>query len=429
MKKVKSVKGITLVALVITIIILLILAGISISALTNQGLFEKATEAKQKSENAQKDENEKIGNYIAQIYAIELKNVDTNKTNPEAAMPSGAEVVNGDANNGIVIRDSNNNEWTWVEVPKDIYTNAKGEDDYDNIEADLVKYAEDYRKGSSTQQHNWKDEWYAVDGDTIVTKNTSGLTDEQKALNNGCGLTYSEYEEMYHKMLSSVYKNGGFWISRYEIGDSTATESNTTRTKNSGTTGVAVSKPDQVPYNFVTCGQAQKLAGKIATDSNKTSSLLFGIQWDLTCKFLEKKSDLTKEDLKSDSTSWGNYSNSGLILYRGEYNVQSWEESSKWAKFDTNTPGYVMSSQTLNTNNVLLTTGASEKTNKMNIYDFTGNEWKWTLEHATSESGNPCAFRGGNFCDTGKNLPASYRGCNGIMDQSFCIFGFHAALY
>ena len=43
-------KGITLIALVVTIIILLILAGISIAALTNQGLFEKAKDAKNKTE-------------------------------------------------------------------------------------------------------------------------------------------------------------------------------------------------------------------------------------------------------------------------------------------------------------------------------------------------------------------------------------------
>ncbi len=35
-------KGITIVALVITIVILLILAGISIQAITNTGLFENA---------------------------------------------------------------------------------------------------------------------------------------------------------------------------------------------------------------------------------------------------------------------------------------------------------------------------------------------------------------------------------------------------
>ena len=44
----KNIKGITLVALVLTIIVLLILAGISIQALTNQGLFAKAQETKQK---------------------------------------------------------------------------------------------------------------------------------------------------------------------------------------------------------------------------------------------------------------------------------------------------------------------------------------------------------------------------------------------
>ena len=47
--KEKSIKGITLVALVITIVILLILAGISIQAITNTGLFANAKKAKEKS--------------------------------------------------------------------------------------------------------------------------------------------------------------------------------------------------------------------------------------------------------------------------------------------------------------------------------------------------------------------------------------------
>ena len=60
-------KGITLVALVITIIILLILAGISISALTNTGIFGKAKEAKQKSANAELDQNTKLDEYENEI--------------------------------------------------------------------------------------------------------------------------------------------------------------------------------------------------------------------------------------------------------------------------------------------------------------------------------------------------------------------------
>ena len=56
-------KGITLIALIITIIILLILAGISIATLKHVGLFDKANQAKQKSENAQKEENVILGDY------------------------------------------------------------------------------------------------------------------------------------------------------------------------------------------------------------------------------------------------------------------------------------------------------------------------------------------------------------------------------
>ena len=52
----KNTKGITLVALVITIVVLLILAGISIQAITNTGLFTKAQQAKE--ETAKKEEEE-----------------------------------------------------------------------------------------------------------------------------------------------------------------------------------------------------------------------------------------------------------------------------------------------------------------------------------------------------------------------------------
>ena len=68
MKKIlKNAKGITLVALVSTIVILLILAGISISALTNTGIFQKAKEAKQKSDDAALDQNTKLDEYEKEL--------------------------------------------------------------------------------------------------------------------------------------------------------------------------------------------------------------------------------------------------------------------------------------------------------------------------------------------------------------------------
>ena len=60
-------QGITLVALVITIIILLILAGISISALTQTGLFSRAKNAEQLSKEKQEEENTTLGTYENEI--------------------------------------------------------------------------------------------------------------------------------------------------------------------------------------------------------------------------------------------------------------------------------------------------------------------------------------------------------------------------
>lgn len=70
MKRTHKQNGITLVALVITIIILLILAGISISALTNQGLFTQAQNAKNLTEEKTAEENEILKNYLEQMNAI-----------------------------------------------------------------------------------------------------------------------------------------------------------------------------------------------------------------------------------------------------------------------------------------------------------------------------------------------------------------------
>lgn len=60
----KGQKGITLIALVITIIILLILAAISIATLTGEnGLFNRAKQAKNNTLDAQNAENIALNSY------------------------------------------------------------------------------------------------------------------------------------------------------------------------------------------------------------------------------------------------------------------------------------------------------------------------------------------------------------------------------
>ena len=364
--------------------------------------------------------------------SIVFEHINTANTNPKEALPSNIkEIVENDANKGIVIKDKNENEWVWVEVPRATVfagltidtTTELTEQNYNNIKDKLITYAGVYRNGSDSQNRNdWIDEWYAMDGDTLVTASTSNLTDKQKALTNGCGLTYDEYKKTYQKMLKSVYEYGGFWIGRYEAGiEGTTTETTNARTSSSGrisieTSPKAISQKDAIPYNNVYCSEAQALAKEMTPNNSYTSSLMFGIQWDLVCKYLEVKGKLAKADINSNSTSWGNYSNVGRTI------------SSDKAKQTTNTGStWTAITGTKPASSVLLTTGASEETNKMNIYDFAGNEYEWTLEQS-SFSSNPCAGRGGYYGISGSDDPASYRGYGRTTDANNFI-GFRPALY
>ena len=290
-------------------------------------------------------------------------------------------------NNFNLIEDGIGNQYVWIEVPQttEVYPTAGlnitefTSTEYTAIEKDLHTYTDYYRNGTSN-----KDTYYAD------TKNTGWFASATK------------YNTLKQKMLKSVYQNGGFWIGRYEAGIETF------RTAEGEATITPVSKADQYPYNYVTRTQAHVLAQKV-NSGNYTSSLMFGVQWDLVMKFLETKG-VSQSDLRSDSTSWGNYYNSTFTLNRGKY--AKFAELSTWNNYTQDLENCVQSSvkqsATSYSNSILLTTGASDATKKMNIYDLAGNVWEWTLEY-TSDTFAPCAFRGGGYSNNGSDNPASNR--------------------
>ena len=420
--KTKGNKGITLIALVITIIVLLILAGVTIAALSgDNGILKRATEAKEQTNQKNDEETEKIGGYESTIdqyvdgngggsgsggsgggTGTNFTNVNTSDSNPAGAVPANSTVVEADASKGIVIKDKNNNEWVWIEVPKTTVfsgltidtTNTLTDQNYADIKNKLIAYATTYRA-------SWKDEYYS-----------------------GCGMTSDEYTAAYQKMLKSVYTYGGFWIGRYEAGiEGTTTETTNARTSSSGrisieTSPKAISQKDAIPYNYVYCSEAQALAKEMTPNNSYTSSLMFGIQWDLVCKYLEVKGKLAIADINSNSTSWGNYSNVRRTI-SSDKAKQSTDYGNTWTAITGTKPA----------SSVLLTTGASDETNKMNIYDFAGNETEWTLEHATSDSDGPCASRGGSCGGSGSGSPASMYNFSGTTYSDSYNVGFRPALY
>ena len=402
--KVKSERGaITALVLASFLLILVVLINLYMVGSSKSTSQDKEIEAIQEAYNYTPDEME--SKYQDNIV---FANVNTEQTNPKAAIPSNVkEIVEADANKGIVIKDKNENEWVWVEVPKTTVFSGLNIDvngtftsqNYTDIANKMITYAGVYRKGSVNQECNWTDEWY-----------------------DGCSLTQQEYIEAYQSMLKSVYTYGGFWIGRYEAGiDGSITDLSKARTSHIdieiGKSPKAISQKDAIPYNWVYRSEAQMLANEMTPDSNYRSSLMFGIQWDLVCKFLEVKSNLTTADINSDSGSWGNYSNIARKI-----------TSSRAKQSSNNGMTWISISGQKESKNIMLSTGASDETKKMNIYDFAGNEWEWTLEYSNVASDDYCAGRGGSYYNSESNRPASFRYCSKTTFAFFDV-GFRVTLY
>ena len=319
-------------------------------------------------------------------------------SNRNPYLPKGFRKVSGTTlDNGYTIQDSTGNQYVWVEVPKtkEVYPTAGleitefTEAEYTAIETDLHTYTNDYRDGT-----DYKDEYYS-----------DALT----------GLTSAQYTELKQKMLKSVYQNGGFYIGKYETGTETARTSGSSST---APTDTPVIKQNVYPYNYVTCSQAQTLATTKMESGDRTTSLLFGVQWDLTLKYLEKKGT-SQADLKKDSTSWGNYSNN------------AWNITNANLKYAPNGSGWTNATEKSKDSysSILLSTGADESFSKMGIYDLAGNVKEWTLEY-TSRTSRPCAHRGGSYDNSGSNEGlASYRGDYDTTHANNNNYGFRCVLY
>ena len=364
--------------------------------LTGQnGILNRATEAKEKTDVAQKDEYEKIQGY-EDIINQYVGNLPVREETKPYFPNNTFSYKEGDLSSGLVIKDADENEYVWVEVPTTIYKNSKyntnGEPssstDYDKIEKCLKLYTSDYSDVSYSD-------------------------------------TNTEFKTLYQNMLKSLYENGGFWIGRYEAGyEIDKSKGETVRDYGNDNyteypiTQKVVIKENVYPYNWVRRNQAQELAAGINYGDCR-GSLMFGIQWNLVLKYIETKfveknasSDI-KAKLTSNSTTIGNYCNSEFTLNRGkfaQYGVLSdWKDYNSEDKTNLVT-GCKKKEQSSYENGILLTTGATEAAKLQNIYDIAGNVLEWTLEKGSNEE-YPCTGNGGYCSGNGLESPAKYRNC------------------
>ena len=397
--------------------------------LGDNGIISKAQEGKTKSAEASENDLKGMNSLIDEMETV-LNGGNTEETVPYLPSSDFHYDTSTSVDTGLVIADSNGNEYVWVVVPKSLYNNTNynsnnekkpsSSTDYVNIEHCLQQYTAIYRNGTSYS------DIYAAD-----TANVGWFEDE------------TEYNNLKNSMLKSVYENGGFYVGRYEAGIDTIKGENRTSDTEKNSDGkytiegmpTPVTKADAYPYTWVTRTQAQNLANNVNSGS-RTSSLMFGVQWDLVLAFLSKDTTkITSTDvLTKNSTTIGNYSDSAFQLRKtGKYALFSnYSLSSTWSLATTATEGYVDSgrnklTQSSIANGTLVTTGTSEQSKVMNIYDVAGNVYEWTLEKA-SNTGLPCARRGGYFNNTGSVVHASIR--NGFSTEgSNFNFGFRVEIF
>ena len=370
--------------------------------LTGQnGILNRAAEAKEKTGVAKEDESQKLKGYEDTISQYSpSSNGGSTGGGSEGGNPTGGSLPKGtgttpylpnstfskkegDLATGLVIKDSNDNEYVWVEVPTTIYDNTtynnngankpSNSEDYTNIEACLKSYTKDYSNS------NYSD-------------------------------TNSKFTKQYQAMLKSVYTNGGFWIGRYEAGLEEGKDPRTSYVAISAS-DKAVIKPNMYPYNYVTRDEAQTLAQKMNYGDCK-GSLIFGIQWDLVLKYIETKNPAQKSNLLTNSRTIGNYYNSEFTLNRGKF--AQYNALSNWFDYNNNSEDTKKlveegkkKKQSSYENAILLTTGATDTNNLQNIYDIAGNVNEWTRELCSSSY--QWVSRGGSYYDDGSECPARRR--------------------
>ncbi len=235
----RKTKGITLIALVITIIILLILSGISISALTNQGLFKNAKLAKEKAEKEQKKETSLLDQYESELNKyVENGRWDGTVNKPE--LMTGMSAIKftdpTDSAEGTTV-DTTSNDTEWYNYEDKKWANAKTEDGSMWVWIPRYAYRIHKENGVETQKFDvvflvgLTDTYYDENGKLQTAQRQT--SEDQTIVTNGD--TYTVHPAFTNE--SSInYANGGWdvelagiWVAKFEAGYASGNNSATVK--------------------------------------------------------------------------------------------------------------------------------------------------------------------------------------------------------
>ena len=399
----KKNKGITLIALIITIIILLILVGVSLNLLIKGDLFGSAEKAVEGTNAKVEEQQTAVDELMGELDEVEKEIEEQQRQQEEAEKQKNlpgtrvsentkyirdgktAWIPKGFTVSGIKSEQSIDNGLVIYDIPEGITP------DWSNPDSVKTKYnqfvwipVEVTASDTETSIEAFKRSAWTANAETGGERTTGLNTSftEPNATNDTDDKT--GIAKQIAELTKSIYKYGGFYIGRYEAG------SETERTSSSGVTTLGI-KQDMYPYNYVKWGDSMSSIGTTGAvylsnslyntnEYGATSMLCTGACWDSMLDFIKDS-----EHSVTDSTKWGNYSNSETFeITRGAY-----------AAYNNNTLGSFNNVESkyskMKDTEILLTTGATERNCSKNIYDVAGNCFEWTTE---SNSSSYRVFRG-----------------------------------
>ena len=288
------------------------------------------------------------------------------------AKPNDATYVEGTVDTGVVIKDKNNNEWVWVPVDDPTIMYEESEAGI-ALAGDTGVKTNKYSKGNiisgvsrgAPNSEDCREPDILTDKDTDATAIKAGFTatSDKTALKVMAESLVQDYSEM----IESIAKYKGFYIGRYEL---------STKTENGVTVGIE--QKGEASQTETSWYELYKYSKNIAGSENMQTRMIWGCQWDVTCKWLEEHN----YDI-NNSSAWGNCSN---------YNTaNNYAEGSE--KYEAGA-------------GKKQNTGSSENWKANNIYDLAGNCREWTQE---ANSTNRRPGRGGFYYCSGSSDPASVR--------------------
>ena len=413
-------QGITLIALIITIIILLILAGIGIATLTgDNGLFTRAQQAKDKTIEAQKNEEATISEYMDEMdkyitdYAEGKWNSDKKVNSPK--LMEGMTGVYWDET-GKEVEVTSENAKNWYNYDKQKWANAKTKDG--SYWVWIPRYAYQIESGCYTNTAG-KISIKFLQGTSNKDSEGKEISTKYPTVTGGKMADYVVHPSFTNGKANN-YMNGewdkeltGYWVAKYAAGYQECTQTiaqNGTITEPTTNTSNIKYSDKKYTYNSYS---SNAISQNLSSLPQMSYPVFKPLTYAYNCITTGDVYTLTQETAKAkDFYGLNSKQTDSHQMKNSEWGAVAYLTQSKYGRDGTEV---TINNKNMNNDskNIYAVTGyanstandnsASTTNNKTGIFDLSGCVWEYTAAYVSNGNSNIDLY-GKSYASTEINL-------------------------